>query len=594
MRRGPLIRQLLGTYLLVTCLALLAITFYTSRWVRDFVEEQMRLDLESRARLVAAQLADPLQEGRLERVQALCAELSDYAHTRFTVVLPSGKVVADSQRNPEELDNYAAHPEVSKAIAGQVGFDIRYSPILKEDVMFVAVPQPQRPSPAAVVRASIPATVLEEALSSIHHRIAWGGLLVALLAAPISLLVSHRITRPLEMIRRGAERFARGDLSKPMPIPDAREAAKLAETMNQMAAQLSERIEREVRQRSEQEAVLSSMVEGVFAVDVDERIISMNQAAARLFHANLDKIGGKDLQEVVRNPDLQRFVSSALSSETPVESEIFLAGPGGEQVLQANGTVLRDSSGREIGAVVVLNDVTHLRRLESVRRDFVANVSHELRTPITSIKGFVETLLDGALQDSQDTRHFLQIVAKQADRLNAIIEDLLTLSRVEQEAEKAEIVLAEHSVTEVVTAAVELCAPKAAKKEVRLEQHCPPDLKARINAPLLEQAVINLLDNAIKYSEVGSLVVVQAEESGEEVVVSVEDHGCGIAPEHLPRLFERFYRVDKARSRRLGGTGLGLAIVKHIAQTHNGLVTVKSEPGHGSLFSIHLPGKRVA
>jgi two-component system phosphate regulon sensor histidine kinase PhoR len=238
--------------------------------------------------------------------------------------------------------------------------------------------------------------------------------------------------------------------------------------------------------------------------------------------------------------------------------------------------------------LIVLHDVTHLRRLELVRRDFVANVSHELKTPITSIKGFVETLLAGAIREPENAENFLRIVARQTERLNEIIDDLLSLSRIEKDAERGQIFLTTQRIKGVLAAAIEVCEPKAQERNINVLLDCPDDLRARVNAPLLEQAVVNLVDNAIKYSEKDREVRVEAERSGREVMVRVRDQGSGIAPEHLPRLFERFYRVDSGRSRQFGGTGLGLAIVKHIAQAHGGKVTVQSTPGKGSIFSLHL------
>ena len=224
-----------------------------------------------------------------------------------------------------------------------------------------------------------------------------------------------------------------------------------------------------------------------------------------------------------------------------------------------------------------------------MRRDFVANVSHELRTPITSIKGFVETLLDGAMHDSDDTERFLRIVLAQTDRLNAIIEDLLVLSRIEQEVEQAEIELARGRIKDVLKAAVMVCQSNIEDKDIQIDLCCDDKLEARIDATLLEQAMVNLIDNAVKYSPNGQKVHVEATRAENEILIRVRDHGCGIAREHLPRLFERFYRVDKARSRKLGGTGLGLAIVKHIAQAHGGYVSVESNFGKGSTFCVHLP-----
>ncbi|NLX97978.1 MAG: PAS domain-containing protein [Rhodopirellula sp.] len=418
--------------------------------------------------------------------------------------------------------------------------------------------------------------------------------LVASLAGGVSWFVARRISRPLEEIKRGAELFASGDLTHQLPLPASQEIAALAETMNVMAAELNRRFHALVEQRNEREAILSSMVEGVFAVDLRERLISLNHAGAQLLHARFEDVQGRSLQEVVRNPALQRLVAGVLSTQQSASQEIEIHLCGGEQrILDAQGTVLFDSKDQAIGALVVLHDMTRVRRLENVRRDFVANVSHELKTPVTSIKGFVETLLDGALKDPDDAERFLKIVAAQADRLTAIIEDLLTLSRIEQGAEKTEISLAQGRIQSVLKEAAEVCQLKAAEKEIRLEVSCDPELAAEINAALLEQAVVNLIDNAVKYSPNRGSVLVDAIRTPAEVVIRVRDHGCGISREHVTRIFERFYRVDKARSRKLGGTGLGLAIVKHIAQAHGGRAGVESTLGVGSTFTLHLPVSQV-
>jgi two-component system phosphate regulon sensor histidine kinase PhoR len=292
---------------------------------------------------------------------------------------------------------------------------------------------------------------------------------------------------------------------------------------------------------------------------------------------------------VIRLSELQRFVVVALSSEEPVEKGLVLYGEA-ERIVRAHGTPLRDAEGKREGVLIVLNDVTHLAKLENIRKDFVANVSHEIKTPITAIKGFVETLQEGQSQDPEDVRRFLGIVHRHVDRLEAIVEDLLTLSRIEKEAETEEITLEEHSVRKVLVKAVQACENKAQVKKIHLELECSEDLKGRINPPLLEQAVVNLIDNAINYSEEGKSVTIRAQENAQEILIQVEDQGSGIERRHLERIFERFYRVDKSRSRKLGGTGLGLSIVKHILEAHGGRVSVESQPGRGSTFTLHLPG----
>jgi two-component system phosphate regulon sensor histidine kinase PhoR len=436
----------------------------------------------------------------------------------------------------------------------------------------------------------VPATVVDDAVRSFVLQIVIGGLAAAAAAAGLGYWLARRLARPLELLRTGAERFARGELTHKLPTSDTIEIATLAETLNQMAAALDERIRALVRQRNEADAVLASMVEGVIAVDSHERILSMNQVCRRLLALDPARAQGRALPEVVRNPQLQQLVGEVLGTGEPAREEIALQQPQ-PRFLDAQGSALRDAAGRQIGVLVVLHDVTQLRKLESVRRDFVANVSHELRTPITSIKGFVETLLDGALAQPDDARRFLEIVAVQTDRLGAIIEDLLMLSRIEQEAEKAEIALEPGRIRPVMDAAAAVCQIKAQEKQIRLEVDCDDALQATINPPLLEQALVNLIDNAVKYSAAGQTVRLAAEAADDEVQIHVRDCGCGIPREHLPRIFERFYRVDKARSRKLGGTGLGLAIVKHIAQSHGGRATVESALGQGSTFTLHLPAR---
>ena len=441
---------------------------------------------------------------------------------------------------------------------------------------------------SGLLEDALPPATVNELLHGMYLRLFLAALTLSALSALLSYWVVRRIIAPLDRLKSGAERFAQGELGQVLTVPDTQEFAGLAEAMNSMATQLDARMRGATQQSNELRAVLQSMVEGVLAVDNTGRILSMNAAAGRLLRVEAQRVQGQPLETAVRNVALQQFVGRALASVDPIEAEIVLHA-GVEQVLQAHGTVLGDATGHAIGALVVMNDITRLRRLENVRRDFVANVSHELKTPITNIKGFVETLLDGAMESPEECARFLKIVARHADRLNNIIEDLLVLSRLEQGERADEGFLVRGNAASVARGAMQLCAGGAAAKEIALVFEGEEEAPADINPPLLEQGIVNLIDNAIKYSEAGSRVRVGVRVDGTGIHIDISDEGVGIAAEHLPRLFERFYRVDKARSRGVGGTGLGLAIVKHIAQSHHGRVTVESKPGHGSTFTFDLP-----
>ena len=345
-----------------------------------------------------------------------------------------------------------------------------------------------------------------------------------------------------------------------------------------------------VEKYSELEAVFTNMVEAAVVVDESELITNLNPAAARLLQLDMDEAIGKYFTDVIKNQDMYNLMCKIFHSQAPVETEIVLLDDTGEQLfLQTHGVLIRDDRLNTLRSLMVLNDVTKLRKLESIRSDFVANVSHELKTPITTIKGFIETLREGSIEDQVETRHFLDIILKNADRLNSIVEDLLTLSRVEEDDKNSRIILRNESVEKPLAAAIEACSLRAFKKRIRFSFHCPGTIRANINAPLLEQAVTNLIVNAIKYSDDNTDIELHADSEQDYVCITVRDHGIGIQKEHLPRLFERFYRSDKTRSRKLGGTGLGLAIVKHIVSAHNGEIGVESEVGSGTTFTIKLP-----
>jgi len=483
------------------------------------------------------------------------------------------------------LDATGDDEPVTTARGGGVTSRSRYDSGSGRRSLEVALPIPS--SPSSVILVTADAADADRQLAEWQRTLLLGCLVVTAAAAAILYALARQLARPVVGLRAAAARLASGDVSADPPATDVAEFADIAAALVRLREQLVERGLTIGRQDTQQEAVLGSMIEGVLAIDGRRCILGINRAAADLLDVEAEQAAGRPLQDVIRNPDLRRFALTAIDCREPVEDDLLLRGIR-DRTIRLRGTALRDASG-DGGAVIVLNDVTEVQRLENVRRDFVANVSHELKTPVASIKGFVETLLDGALDDRNDARRFLGIVARQADRLAAIIEDLLALSRIEQSETSGKLPLDPQPLTGILVTASDDCRPRAVERSIRLEVDCPPDLIVTVNGPLLEQAVINLVDNAIKYSEAGKAVWLSADNDATGPAIRVRDEGCGIAAEHLPRLFERFYRVDKARSRVLGGTGLGLSIVKHIVQAHAGTIVVESTPGVGTTFTIRLP-----
>ncbi len=587
-KKRRLIWQLYPSYLLITLFSLLATAWYTSASVHRFFLENTEADLLTQGQLLKKMFHDyvePLDEARIDEA---CKQAAAATLTRLTVILPSGEVVGDSESDPAQMENHRDRPEVQKAFADENSASIRYSATLKKNLMYVALPIHAQGKVAAVLRAARPVSAIEEKLDSIRLKIAVGGLLMAALAAGISFFVSRRIVRPIEYIKQGVEQFARGNLKQPLLPPATLELAALAEAMNAVALQLQTRIETVISQKNEYESVLAGMVEGVVALDRNENIITINRAAMNILGQKLSDFRGRSLYELTRNSALYQVVADSITTGKITEGDMVFHGDE-KRIVHTQSIPLRDPAEKCIGTLLVLNDVSQLRQLETIRRDFAANVSHEIKTPLTAIKGFVETLLQGAAQNPEDSRRFLEIINKHVDRLDAIVGDLLALARLEQQEGLPTLTLERKRLLDILQAAVQIVQPKAEAKKMRLEVSCADDLFLEVDQALLDQALVNLLDNAVQYSPENSLVQVNVQLNAMAVNITVADNGPGISAKHLPRLFERFYRVDKARSRKLGGTGLGLAIVKHAVQAHGGQVGVESTVGQGSIFEIRLP-----
>ena len=587
MWRRRLFWRLFLTYSLITILCSGAVGVLLVRGERRTMRTQLEADLAQMARLLDERLAPSMDAAHRPLADSLVKHLGRAIDTRITVIQPNGRVLADTNVDPTQMENHRYRPEVQAALQGQMGSATRTSASDFAPHLYVAIPS--RAQPGWVVRVAIPMAAYEARLREATSVLVVGGLLAGILSLGLGYIFMRHIVRPLEEVGRGLERLERGEFGARVPERSDDEIGTLARTLNRVEERLEATIHSLVAQRNERDAILSSMVEGLVAVDGEDRVLLANGAARSLLAPTGGEWEGRLLLEVARIPQLVEFVAEVRRSEWPLGTELVVR-EGRPRYLEVNGAPLHLADGAPRGAVVVFNDVTRLRKLEEVRREFVANVSHELKTPITAIQGFLETLLDGgALEDRDSARRFLEILQRQSDRLRAIIEDLLYLSRIEYEERE----IAKHPVDlgTVIERTLANYEHTARGRGIELQTHF--ETSQRIvegDASLLSRAVDNLVDNAIKYSSSGSPVQVVLAAAGPDILLQVVDRGIGIPPEHLPRLSERFYRVDTARSRELGGTGLGLAIVKHIARAHGGSLEFESRLGEGSTFTIRLPG----
>jgi two-component system, OmpR family, phosphate regulon sensor histidine kinase PhoR len=588
MKRRTLFWKIYPYYFIIIVVSLYLTALYASREIRNIYIDETARTLRTRAKLAEEQIRPNLVDGNIDEINRICREIGKLTDTRITIIAPDGLVLGDSDEDPNQMENHGKRPEIVQAYAGKRGLSTRYSNTLQKNMMYVALPIADNGTIIGVIRTSLPVSEIDETVSSFYTKVLISGVIILLLAAIFSVFIFHRLTRPIRELQQGAVKFAKGQLDTRLPVTNTEEIAVLAESMNHMAEQLDNRIRTIIEQRNERETILSSMSEGVLALDNNDNIVTLNRAAAELLQIDSEEAINRSVHEVIRVADLHDFTGRIGENMEMAEMEITLPGLR-EQFIQVHGTALKNSAGRRIGLVMVLNDITRLKKLENIRRDFVANVSHELKTPITAIIGSAETLLEGAPDNPEDYRRFLEMIARHADRLNILVEDLLSLTRLESESIGGSLKKSREKIVSVIDAAVQACQEKIETKNINIEITCEDSLEADINSFQLEQAIINLIDNAIKYSDSGSLVSIMAAPESENVLISVTDNGCGIEARHLPRLFERFYRVDKARSRDIGGTGLGLAIVKHVALAHGGKVSVDSIPGHGSIFCIYIP-----
>ncbi len=582
--------KLIFSYFLIVLISFGFISFFLDRQLEEDSLRDIKASLVNQANLIESQIpAESLEKEDIAYLESLVKALSPKIKCRISVVKANGKVLADSERSQDEvsvMENHRNRPEVRTALGDETGVDTRYSSTLKTDMLYVAMPLKDRNEIVGVIRLALPLESVQRALFEIRKTIFIGLLFALGLAFMLGSVVAGKIITPINRMIDVSRKYSEGDFSRRIIHSSKDEIGELADTLNKMAQDIEDKI-KEVRTQNQQlAAIFNSMIEGVIVVDRAGRIVSINPAIEKIFGVSKKDAEGRLFLEAIRNNDMAELINDILRKGEPSSREINLVLPV-RGIFQLNATPFFDNQIVN-GCLAVIHDITEIRRLETMRSDFVANVSHELKTPLTSIKGFVETLLESALDDKENNRNFLRIIQDHTERLNNLVNDLLALSHLESK----EITLErrDFNLRQLADEVVMGFRSQLKEKGMGIKNDLPADLSVKADRERIGQVFTNLIDNAIKFNREKGSIRIYNQDSGGKVKITVEDSGIGIPEKDISRIFERFYRVDKAHSRELGGTGLGLSIVKHIIELHNGSVGVESAEGLGSRFWFTLPG----
>ncbi len=561
-----------------------------TRWIKSDSIDGIRSELQSQALLLNV-IAE--EDGRLkgDYLQGKIRELGKTTGARFTILDKDGVVIADSHEDPKLMDNHGNRPEILFARSHGEGSSTRYSDTLKTRMMYYALPMRRAGKISGYVRVSISLIKVDEKLSRLKNTVILGAGIAVIAALVLGYFLARNFSRPLESMTQVAESMSKGKYDEKLPENRDDEIGKLAKALNHMADSLRIRIETISGERNKLEAILAGMVEGVIAVRLDERIVHINKTASDIIGAPFTNIIGKPLWEVTYLQELTDILDRTLKDKTKVQKEIKVVGKQGERSIEVLSSPTFTTKNNISGAVMVLHDITELYSLERIRRDFVANVSHELKTPIAAIRGMIETIVDDEEMSRKDEKKFLTKIEKQSIRLSALVSDVLTVARLESDRSSIDKDVVD--LGDMVDSVIRTFSSESESRGIIIHSDIPDEpVLVTGDEEALSQAISNLTDNALKYTASNENVYVRLKAGNGKAVIEVQDTGIGIEPKHQQRIFERFYRVDKARSRELGGTGLGLSIVKHVAISHGGTVEVKSEPGVGATFKIILPISR--
>ncbi len=570
----------------------IVLTLFTLSSYRSFFYKTTQSELYERTSMFSGRFTQLLldRQDSSQNIQSAVDQLAAQGNIRITVILPEGTVIADSHENAAAMENHGDRPEIQTALNEGRGHNLRYSDTLEKQMLYTAIELNSKGALVGVLRMAVSTEALQNQLTVLIREIIFGGLIIVIGSAISAWWISRRISKPLETLKQGAVDVSHGNLDKRIPAFMTRELDEMSQAMNRMAAELQKRILTITTQQHREEQILPNMMDGIITTTPDGYIASINPSAAKLLHVSESHTPGKQWNQVIEVEELRDFIAECLAEQPEHAKKVFF-NELRNNYLQIRFGLLKGSE-QEInaGALILLQDVTQSHQMEIMRKDFVSSVSHELRTPVTAIKGFVETLLDEEQKLDPTTVNFLKIIGSHSDRLINIVNDLLSLSKIEHMNERSTISFEAMEIETAIMQAIKACRYTAGERGISLTPHCETGIQAHINSQLIMQACINLIDNAIKYSRPNTEVKISCYRDFKGYVcISVSDKGIGIPEAHKERIFERFYRIDKARSREMGGTGLGLAIVKHIVRAHNGSITVSSSEDVGSTFIITLP-----
>lgn len=573
--RRPLLLKLTGLVLVVTLLSMGVTTFFVTLFASNTIIENLYIDLISDAKLVSYWLESCDDWQSAEIISRLGVKIK----RTITLIDYNGKVIADSYFPKYYLDDLADCPEVQQALGGEIGKARRICEITDEEMIYVALP-----FESGIVRVSTTANEIMYSLSSLSKAALILTGLVSVVSLGVAYLVNRNITEPLEEILEATKSLQVGEFGRKVLVRSTDEIGQLGRAFNELSLTLEKMFNTIHDRENKLNAVLTSMDDGVLAVDTNLKVILVNRSVAEMLNEDQDSLIGKELIEVIQSYQLIEIVSDAMTSMKSTVSEIKLY-PSSSRIMAVSISPLEGESNSTIGVVIVLRDITELRRLENMRKEFVANVSHELRTPLTSIKGFVETILNDKSMEPRLVERFLTIVNEETDRMIALINDLLDLSRIE--SGKAKPIFEVVNIKKIFADTIIMFRSKMEQKDITIENRLE-DLLVMGDPKLLRQVTTNLIDNAIKYNKEGGHIWIDSVIRKDIAEISVTDTGFGIPADRLDRIFERFYRVDKGRSRQMGGTGLGLSIIKHIIDRHNGEIRAESELGEGTTITFTL------